>query len=257
MGDEGDSIRDRQVLKLENVTKDDAGLYTCMAGNSLGYAYRSAWLTVLDPPADNEDDPTSVDSSLLDGAAVQHHSNHQQDQLVVIVLSSVLGAILLVFLTLFAFVVQRRYNRHKRTKFLALEQAHCIAPCTKKVIIEQRSAAGLAGGGGNMAGGGNGSHEPLLLLSPVIKIEKHRSRLGTDVTSVSEYELPLDARWEFARSQLRLGKSLGEGAFGHVVQAQADGILQPGVVTTVAVKMLKGAFWLSIICIGFLSLRLG
>lgn len=114
---------------------------------------------------------------------------------------------------------------------MALETVHCIAPCTKKVIIEQRSVANGVGGG---------LHEPLLF--PVIKIEKHRSRLGTDMGSVSEYELPLDTQWEFPRQQLQLGKSLGEGAFGHVVQAQADGILRQGAVTTVAVKMLKGKF---------------
>lgn len=137
---------------------------------------------------------------------------------------------------------------------MALDTAHRIAPCTKKVIIEQRPCA-------------NGLHEPLvgfhpsahprtalpstrcnalsvsrvsLQLFPVIKIEKHRSRLGTDVTSLSEYELPLDSKWEFPREHLSLGKSLGEGAFGHVVQAQAHEILKPGVSTTVAVKMLKG-----------------
>ena len=77
-------------------------------------------------------------------------------------------------------------------------------------------------------------------MFPVIKIEKHRSRLGTDVTSLSEYELPLDSKWEFPRENLALGKSLGEGAFGHVVQAQAHEILKPAVTTTVAVKMLKG-----------------
>lgn len=107
-----------------------------------------------------------------------------------------------------------------------METAHCIVPCTKKVIIEPRQS------------GNGGIHEALLF--PVIKIEKQRSRLGTDMTSVSEYELPLDSRWEFPRQQLQLGKSLGEGAFGHVVQAQANGILHPGVTSTVAVKMLKG-----------------
>lgn len=120
-------------------------------------------------------------------------------------------------------------SRQKRNKFMALETAHCIAPCTKKVIIEPRSAADGVGGG---------LHESLLF--PVIKIEKHRQRLGTDMSSVTEYELPLDTQWEFPREQLKLGKSLGEGAFGHVVQARADGILEPGTDTTVAVKMLKG-----------------
>jgi len=77
-------------------------------------------------------------------------------------------------------------------------------------------------------------------MGPVIKIEKlHRTRLGTELTSVSEYELPLDSKWEFPRQQLSLGKSLGEGAFGHVVQAQADGIVKANLSHTVAVKMLK------------------
>ncbi|UYV64420.1 KDR, partial [Cordylochernes scorpioides] len=50
--------------------------------------------------------------------------------------------------------------------------------------------------------------------------------------------LPYDSRWEFPRDRLRLGKTLGTGAFGRVVQAEAIGL--DGVSsTTVAVKMLK------------------
>lgn len=161
------------------------------------------------------------------GPVTDRDVHQHQDQQVVIVLASVLGSIVLLFVGLFLMAFQRKVMRQKRNKFMALETAHCIAPCTKKVIIEPRSLAGSI----------VGSHEPL--LCPVIKIEKHRSRLNTDLTSVSEYELPLDERWEFARHSLKLGKSLGEGAFGHVVQAQADGIVRPGAVTTVAVKMLK------------------
>ena len=32
---------------MTNVSFEDAGEYTCLAGNSIGYAYHSAWLTVL------------------------------------------------------------------------------------------------------------------------------------------------------------------------------------------------------------------
>ncbi|MGH0185280.1 UNVERIFIED_CONTAM: hypothetical protein FKN15_017656 [Acipenser sinensis] len=53
--------------------------------------------------------------------------------------------------------------------------------------------------------------------------------------------LPYDAsKWEFPRDRLKLGKSLGRGAFGKVVQAAAFGIKKSSTCRTVAVKMLKG-----------------
>uniref|UniRef100_A0A8C5HVP5 receptor protein-tyrosine kinase n=1 Tax=Gouania willdenowi TaxID=441366 RepID=A0A8C5HVP5_GOUWI len=36
-----------EVLYLSKVTMEDAGEYTCLAGNSFGFAHQSAWLTVL------------------------------------------------------------------------------------------------------------------------------------------------------------------------------------------------------------------
>ncbi|KAM6900550.1 receptor-type tyrosine-protein kinase FLT3-like [Xenentodon cancila] len=48
-----------------------------------------------------------------------------------------------------------------------------------------------------------------------------------------------DQSWEFPRENLELGKELGSGAFGMVVQAIAHGINQAGVSQKVAVKMLK------------------
>lgn len=42
-----------EVLYLRNVSAEDAGEYTCLAGNSIGLSYQSAWLTVL--PAEEED----------------------------------------------------------------------------------------------------------------------------------------------------------------------------------------------------------
>lgn len=77
-------------------------------------------------------------------------------------------------------------------------------------------------------------------MMPVVKIEKQKTRSGKLDSVVSEYELPLDSMWEFPRDELTMGKSLGEGAFGKVVRAEALGILQQGISSTVAVKMLKG-----------------
>ncbi|XP_059372978.1 fibroblast growth factor receptor 2-like isoform X5 [Carassius carassius] len=39
-----------EVLYLPNVTFQDAGEYTCLAGNSIGISYHTAWLTVLPEP---------------------------------------------------------------------------------------------------------------------------------------------------------------------------------------------------------------
>ncbi|KAM6220893.1 vascular endothelial growth factor receptor 2 [Rhynchocyon petersi] len=52
--------------------------------------------------------------------------------------------------------------------------------------------------------------------------------------------LPYDAsKWEFPRDRLKLGKPLGRGAFGQVIEANAFGIDKTTTCKTVAVKMLK------------------
>ena len=76
---------------------------------------------------------------------------------------------------------------------------------------------------------------------PVVKIEKQKTQNNNSGDGmISEYELPMDSDWEIPRAMLSLGKSLGEGAFGKVVKAEAIGLLKPGVTSIVAVKMLKG-----------------
>lgn len=77
---------------------------------------------------------------------------------------------------------------------------------------------------------------------PIVRIEKQNviKRAGnTDPNMISEYEFPIDLNWEFPRAQLELGKALGEGAFGKVVMAHANGLVKTGQPTIVAVKMLK------------------
>ncbi|KAK3860047.1 hypothetical protein Pcinc_024337 [Petrolisthes cinctipes] len=205
-GQEGGNItstEDPQVLVLHNVTERDAGWYTCIAANSLGESYSTAYLSVTDA------EPILADAE-----------SH-----VILVLGVVLLSVM-VIAGIMASFAWKKWQKEKR-RAIELERAkeaitqHWI----KKVIVERQNS--------------DASQEPLLV--PTIKIERcqSRSRLGSEMTCISEYELPLDSDWELPRARLVMGESLGEGAFGKVVRAEVQGILRPEMMTTVAVKMLK------------------
>ena len=79
---------------------------------------------------------------------------------------------------------------------------------------------------------------------PHVTIEKHRLASvvdgNTDCDYDAEYTFDVDPEWEFDRSRLVLGHTLGEGAFGKVVQATAHGgIGGSSGPTIVAIKMLR------------------
>ncbi|XP_063161799.1 vascular endothelial growth factor receptor 1 [Candoia aspera] len=92
----------------------------------------------------------------------------------------------------------------------------------------------------------------LLLTLFIRKLKRpSSSEIKTDYLSIimDPEEVPLDeqcerlpyeaSKWEFARDRLKLGKTLGRGAFGKVVQAVAFGIKKSPTYKVVAVKMLK------------------
>ncbi|XP_077409823.1 receptor-type tyrosine-protein kinase FLT3-like [Vanacampus margaritifer] len=60
-----------------------------------------------------------------------------------------------------------------------------------------------------------------------------------DYIYINFKDFQYEQKWEFPRENLELGKELGSGAFGMVVQATAYGIKKAGVSQQVAVKMLK------------------
>ncbi|XP_065213541.1 plexin-2-like [Planococcus citri] len=117
--------------------------------------------------------------------------------------------------------MERRVNQI-RMETITLRQ------CIKKIVIENEVE--LDENSSNM----------LKLPSVTIEYEPiSNTGILIDTSLDAGYLVPIDHKWEFPRSSLTFGKSLGEGAFGKVVAAEAFGIIHQNLTSTVAVKSLK------------------
>ncbi|XP_053698592.1 fibroblast growth factor receptor homolog 1-like [Sabethes cyaneus] len=201
-----------EVLTLENVTHADEGWYTCVAANTLGASYESAYLRVVDEFP--EDDAPMAHP-------VRPHST------LITIMTVVLSGCFMI-LAIIVIIVCKKLKREKM-KHRAMEH---VNQWTKKVIVLKQPAIENSIPGVTEA-----------MQMPIVRIEKQRSTLvqsgNYDPALISEYEFPIDLNWEFPRSKLLLGKNLGEGAFGKVVMAEAQGLIKGQSTTVVAVKMLK------------------
>ncbi|PNI30683.1 FGFR3 isoform 1 [Pan troglodytes] len=193
--------KELEVLSLHNVTFEDAGEYTCLAGNSIGFSHHSAWLVVL--PAEEElveaDEAGSVYAGILS-----------------------YGVGFFLFILVVAAVTLCRL-RSPPKKGLGSPTVHKISrfPLKRQVSLE--------------------SNASMSSNTPLVRIARLSSGEGPTLANVSELELPADPKWELSRARLTLGKPLGEGCFGQVVMAEAIGIDKDRAAkpVTVAVKMLK------------------
>uniref|UniRef100_A0A8C2YMR5 Fibroblast growth factor receptor n=1 Tax=Chinchilla lanigera TaxID=34839 RepID=A0A8C2YMR5_CHILA len=193
--------KELEVLSLRNVTFEDAGEYTCLAGNSIGFSHHSAWLVVL--PAEEELAEADTAGGVYAG-----------------ILSYGLGFFL--FILVVAAVTLCRL-RSPPKKGLGSPTVHKVSrfPLKRQVSLESNSSMNSN--------------------TPLVRIARLSSGEGPTLANVSELELPADPKWELSRSRLTLGKPLGEGCFGQVVMAEAIGIDKDRAArpVTVAVKMLK------------------
>ncbi|XP_030656801.1 fibroblast growth factor receptor 3 isoform X4 [Nomascus leucogenys] len=194
--------KELEVLSLHNVTFEDAGEYTCLAGNSIGFSHHSAWLVVL--PAEEElvepDEAGSVYAGVLS-----------------------YGAGFFLFILVVAAVTLCRL-RSPPKKGLGSPTVHKISRFPlKRQQVSLESNASMSSN------------------TPLVRIARLSSGEGPTLANVSELELPADPKWELSRARLTLGKPLGEGCFGQVVMAEAIGIDKDRAAkpVTVAVKMLK------------------
>ncbi|XP_060237513.1 fibroblast growth factor receptor 1 isoform X9 [Meriones unguiculatus] len=197
--------KEMEVLHLRNVSFEDAGEYTCLAGNSIGLSHHSAWLTVLEAL---EERPAVMTSPLYLEIIIYCTG--------AFLISCMVGSV----------IIYKMRSGTKKSDFHSQMAVHKLAksiPLRRQVTVSADSSASMNSG--------------VLLVRP-----SRLSSSGTPMLAgVSEYELPEDPRWELPRDRLVLGKPLGEGCFGQVVLAEAIGLDKdkPNRVTKVAVKMLK------------------
>uniref|UniRef100_A0A7N8YF57 Fibroblast growth factor receptor n=1 Tax=Mastacembelus armatus TaxID=205130 RepID=A0A7N8YF57_9TELE len=191
-----------EVLYLSKVTMEDAGEYTCLAGNSIGFAHQSAWLTVL-----SEEEAAE---------AMETMETKYTD--IIIYACGFLALIMAIVIV----VLCRMQVHPRREPFDALPvQKLSKFPLRRQYSVESNSS-------------GKSS-------ASLMRVARLSSSCSPMLAGVMEFELPHDPEWEFPRDNLTLGKPLGEGCFGQVVRAEAYGINKdcPDQATTVAVKMLK------------------
>nr|XP_060624529.1 fibroblast growth factor receptor 2 isoform X2 [Anolis sagrei ordinatus] len=196
-----------EVLHIQNVTVEDAGEYTCLAGNSIGISFHSAWLTVLPAPIEDRPYPTSPDYLEIAIYCV--------------------GVFLIVCMVMTVILCRMR-STTKKSDFSSQPAVHKLTkriPLRRQVTVSADSSSSM------------NSNTPLVRITTRLSSNTDAPMLA----GVSEYELPEDPKWEFPRDKLTLGKPLGEGCFGQVVMAEAVGIDKdrPKEAVTVAVKMLK------------------
>ncbi|XP_063193858.1 fibroblast growth factor receptor 2 isoform X8 [Chroicocephalus ridibundus] len=196
-----------EVLYIRNVTFEDAGEYTCLAGNSIGISFHTAWLTVLPAPEKEKEYPASPD--YLEIAIY------------------CIGVFLIICMVL-TVILCRMKNTTKKPDFSSQPAVHKLTkriPLRRQVTVSADSSSSM------------NSNTPLVRITTRLSSTADAPMLA----GVSEYELPEDPKWEFPRDKLTLGKPLGEGCFGQVVMAEALGIDKdrPKEAVTVAVKMLK------------------
>uniref|UniRef100_A0A8C4T1H5 Fibroblast growth factor receptor 2 n=1 Tax=Erpetoichthys calabaricus TaxID=27687 RepID=A0A8C4T1H5_ERPCA len=197
-----------ELLYLPNVTFEDAGEYTCLAGNSIGISYHTAWLTVLPVP--------------------QNESKERLTSPDYVEIAIYCIGVFLIACMVVTVIVCRMRSSSKKSDFSSQPAVHKLTkqiPLRRQVTVSADSSSSMSSS------------------TPLVRITTRLSS-AVDVpmlAGVPEYDLPEDPRWEFERDKLTLGKPLGEGCFGQVVMAEALGIDKdkPKEAITVAVKMLK------------------
>lgn len=202
---------DNDILYVRNVTSSDAGWYTCLVGNSIGLSHHNTLLTVEQPVAEpvvTADGSWGLDLQRGWGLAILVGAS-----------SLSLCALVAGLLYVVCCCCRKRAADPKRV-----------------VIMRNNTLYSTSSDMSDHQGYGEGAlaNTPLI---PVVKLEVGKAQANS--RQAGKYKLPVDSFWEFPREQLVMGRVLGEGAFGLVLQAEAMDMRGMPNRATVAVKMLK------------------
>uniref|UniRef100_A0A0R3RTV2 Receptor protein-tyrosine kinase n=1 Tax=Elaeophora elaphi TaxID=1147741 RepID=A0A0R3RTV2_9BILA len=186
--------QDSSTLTIVNVTVADQGMYACVSGNHLGHAIANATLTVNEFHA----------MTLATGNPDAKWSR-----------SSIVAVLLLLILLIFTLATALFYIFciRKRSKAQIAEMEQFIGPVKKRVIVTKRPVDPENDGWSDMPS----TYQ--IHVEPIATSGTRRPRLSSDLTFLSDYEIPPDPAWEVERSRLHFVEMLGEGAFGEVWKA--------------------------------------
>lgn len=218
-------------LTLVNVTKKDRGKYTCIVGNAVGYAVEHAYISVRDWPEPTTSSWPSTTNALNSTSLAPNWNVEAQIEKADLPQSKK-NMYIAVFTTSFVVLVCFTLGFiicHRKLKYVKSADYGMVSTGKpNELVVQYRTHAPSVGSSSSY-----GSTVPLLRQNSV------RFRLGSNLTQVSEVEMPLDEKWEIDREQIVLLGLLGEGAFGKVMKAEALGLPNMPYRFEVAVKMLK------------------
>ncbi|KTG44199.1 hypothetical protein cypCar_00005869, partial [Cyprinus carpio] len=152
-----------EVLYLTNITMEDAGEYTCLAGNSIGFSHQSAWLTVL-----SEED-VAKEMDLMEAKYTD----------IIIYASGFLALVMAIVIV----VLCRMQVHPSREPFDTLPvQKLSKFPLRRQYSLESNSS-------------GKSS-------ASLMRVARLSSSCSPMLAGVMEFELPYDPDWEFPREKV-------------------------------------------------------
>jgi len=131
----------------------------------------------------------------MPGVAVSKPVVHRYRQ----TMFAIIAVVVCIFTVLVITALVCVYCRYGRMMLaLKVGSGYSDVRARKRVVVMHSNVLYHPGGGG---GGDAKDSDSTLPFLPVVKIEAGVSRLTSQSTLVSEYEIPLDKDWEFPRDQ--------------------------------------------------------